>query len=743
VNPSASRAWHRWLPPATVGLLAFAIRALHAPSVFLDGRVQLRDPDAYYHMRRILFTLVNFPTTLGIDPYLAPPAGGRSIWPPLFDTTAAWLLWPFWASGGELSVERAAAWLPPLLGALTAVAVVLVGRRLFDATVGTLAGLIVALLPTHAHYSQVGFVDHHAAVALAAILLIAAALWLLRALLDPDPGLRRLVAPVVACGAGLGGILLLWPGGLIHVAAVVTCLLLSAATRNERGEAVRSALAVSGAAAIACLLLAPAGPSASGSQWSDWTPVVLSRFQPWLYAAIALQALACGWIWRATGVGGDVAGRLLSSIALGLAVLGGSALLLPGLSDGIADAQRWLTKGEVFQAMVAESQPLLSAEGTLSAARLRALFGDAAYVFPLLLAWLAWASRRRDDRDAIALLLIWAVALSAAALVQRRFSNSAALPFALVTAWAAVQAGRIVAVRFAPGAARRGAAALVTALLVGAGLAAIGPAHGAGLADAARALRGAGTSPGGTGRIGQMVALGEWLRANTPPTAGFFAADARPEYSVLAMWGHGHVIRYVGRRPPVVDNFGDDVSPENFAASIRYFGSHREEEGLAILDRLGARYVVVDPVNVFLFAQSGARSLSHRLYRFDGSGLSQHRLVHEMEGDATGAPPGTIPYKIFERVPGARLRGLAAPGETVTAALDFTTNRGRQGTLTWTADAGPDGSWELVVPYATASRGDIVTGERYWLDLSTGPQAVGVSEAAVRRGSILALPAPG
>ena len=136
MNAEARARAERLFVPVAVAVLALAIRALHAPAVFLGASVQLRDPDSYYHMRRILFTLVNFPTTLGVDPYLAPPQGARAIWPPLFDVAAAWLLRPLWTPGGELAVERAAAWLPPMLGALAALAVYFVGRRIFDPVVG-------------------------------------------------------------------------------------------------------------------------------------------------------------------------------------------------------------------------------------------------------------------------------------------------------------------------------------------------------------------------------------------------------------------------------------------------------------------------------------------------------------------------------------------------------------------------------------------------------------------------------
>jgi len=61
--------------------------------------------------------------------------------------------------------------------------------------------------------------------------------------------------------------------------------------------------------------------------------------------------------------------------------------------------------------------------------------------------------------------------------------------------------------------------------------------------------------------------------------------------------------------------------------------------------------------------------------------------------------------KIYERVEGARLHGLADPGETITAAIPLVARQepGEARAFTWMASttAGPDGTWNLTVPYAS------------------------------------------
>jgi asparagine N-glycosylation enzyme membrane subunit Stt3 len=167
------------LAPALLFVLAFAIRCLPWPYVLRSERIYLHGNDAYYHLRRILYTLNDFPSRLDFDPYINFPHGARAIWPPLYDFAAALVLLPFHDPGNPRAVETAAVFLPPLLGASTVVVLFLLARRHFGNAVAWAAGLSLCVLSAHFHYSRIGFVDHHAAVALAATLLLSSTLNLL------------------------------------------------------------------------------------------------------------------------------------------------------------------------------------------------------------------------------------------------------------------------------------------------------------------------------------------------------------------------------------------------------------------------------------------------------------------------------------------------------------------------------------------------------------------------------------
>lgn len=63
--------------------------------VFKYPFLNLIDPDSYYHLRRITFTINNFPEILTFDPYLSYPYGEFSPWPPFFDFLCALISLPF------------------------------------------------------------------------------------------------------------------------------------------------------------------------------------------------------------------------------------------------------------------------------------------------------------------------------------------------------------------------------------------------------------------------------------------------------------------------------------------------------------------------------------------------------------------------------------------------------------------------------------------------------------------------
>ena len=58
---------YRFAIPAALFAFATFLRSLQHQRVFLEGHVHLSDPDANYHMRRIAYTVYNFPATLDFD----------------------------------------------------------------------------------------------------------------------------------------------------------------------------------------------------------------------------------------------------------------------------------------------------------------------------------------------------------------------------------------------------------------------------------------------------------------------------------------------------------------------------------------------------------------------------------------------------------------------------------------------------------------------------------------------------
>ncbi|MDJ0848573.1 MAG: hypothetical protein QNK04_09365 [Myxococcota bacterium] len=236
-------------------LFAFAllVRALPASTVLAGGRVHFLGTEAYEHLRRIRYAIENFPSPLHVDPFTAFPNGASASWPPLFDLVMAILLLPVSAVRGLPALERAAAWMPPLFGAATVVAVWLLGRRYFGERIGLGAGLFLAVLGGHFLATQVSAFEPAAAMSLASTALLAATMAAL------SSGNRR-AAVATALLAAL--VLLLAPEGLLYAvtalgALAVQALAGDAASRVARLRRLGFAVGLFAVVAAGGLLLLP------------------------------------------------------------------------------------------------------------------------------------------------------------------------------------------------------------------------------------------------------------------------------------------------------------------------------------------------------------------------------------------------------------------------------------------------------------------------------------------------------
>jgi dolichyl-diphosphooligosaccharide--protein glycosyltransferase len=737
----------RTLLPGALFLLALGARALTWPTVFTPQGVYFPEPDAYYHLRRIQYSVAKFPAVLWTDSYINFPEGAKPIWTPTLDWLVALALRAAGAGPDPRSWERAAAWVPAVLGALCAPALFAIARRPFGLPVATAAAALLALLPAHLWYSQLGFLDHHTAVSLASLLALGGLLALLR-------GDR--LRDALGLGAALGTALLVWPGCLLEVALAVLALLARLVATGERELAVARARRYAASLALAATLVAPLGLGAEWPRWGSLSPLVLSRFQPAALAAGALWLALLGAIWRHTGLPANAAARLAIALATGAALALVPLAAAPGLRAGLADAWGWLSRRDEFQALVAESEPLLGSLRDLETAS--RLLTPLAWAGPLLALALAAHARRRGPWPEAGAVAGWCLAFLAAALAQRRFVASLAAPFALVAAACAaalVREGRrrLAGRRLASTLAAAGAAALALALAAPAARFYAQP-----LSNLASAWRGEAPIVGGWLKTQRsLVALGRWLERHSPPTAGWLDPAARPEYGVLAPWGDGHVLRYVARRPMVQDNFGDDVGTRGFELAERYYAAGSEEEALSILRELGVRYVVVRGAGSGHGRGYGAASMQARLHRLKGASgslggeggeaagrvpaLVHHRLLVDAESRDERAGRSRPAYRLFEVVAGARVIGRAPPGAIVSVRLALRPGAGARFFYVAETTADAAGRYALTLPYANSgAASDVRPGRHYELRSGEARASLAVSEAEVQEGAAVAGP---
>jgi asparagine N-glycosylation enzyme membrane subunit Stt3 len=711
---------------------ALAVRALRFGLVATPEGVRFPSgADELYHARRVWFTAANFPASLDFDRYMNHPIGAPPIWPPFFDWTIGAVARAFAGGADQAAVERVAIWAPPLLGALAVLAAAALLRRTFSPSAGWVTGAWLAVLPAHVTYGSIGELDHHVAVGLFVIGLLAAAMRLLSG---------RLRSGAVASGVAMAAALLLWPGALLHVLVVQAAWAAHTLAAREPEAACARARALAAAHALAAALVLP---FCAGRRWPELgavTPLVLSSFQPlWLGAgAAAFAALAA--LWRRTRLlGGSRARRAASALGLVAIGLAFAWLAVPGLADALRSAAGWFTP-DPFLAEVAELEPLLERNGRFAPALAHHYFSFAFWAFPLAAAALAGRALRAGRAD-VGLLVAWASVFAAAALHQQRFMDAAGLGFALVVGPAAVLGFESVARRFVPPRAALLAAAAAAAALA---LLPYAPAYRGDWLASRAALRGERLYLEPLVRQRRVVErVAAFLRQETPPTAGYLDPAQQPEWGVLAAWGHGHLLRYRGERPMVQDNFGPWGGRAGFEAARAYYESASEEDGYAIAARLGARYVVAAPRGSgqrrpkpgTLATRLALRRTTRGTLAFaDGRALARHRLVFVADDTdlaRAGEPPWTV--AVYEMLPGAEVTGRALAGSSVRFELPVALAGRRPVPFRASARAGADGRYALRLPQPSA-------GEPYLVAAGDETARFALGEADVREGRRVAGP---
>lgn len=718
---------------------AVLVRSLPAAQVLWQGEVFFRGPDSYYHMRRIAYTIRNFPEILVFDPYIQFPHGARPIWSPLFDWLSAALLIPIADSSDWLRVEQAAAWIPPILGGLTAVATWTAARRVVSESAALGAGALLCILGGHFNYSQVGALDHHVAVSLATTILLGSMFSALR-----SDSRRRILRSALAVGAWVALSLLIWPGSLLYSVMALGGLAGFALAADDGAVAAIRWRGLAIASGFSALIVAP---FCFGNEWlhhNSMSPEVLSDFQPWLLGTIAAIGLGGGLVSERPSLATRAFTRAGAVAGLGIALFGAGLLFSTELAESLGGAWRWLSKSEDFQSNVIESQGLFVVNGKISAFMAHIQLSYLLYGFPLFWTLILVDGWRGERRAPVLFLLGWSATLFGFTLLQKRFLDTFTVAFAIVAA-AGIQLlwNRMRLTSHAS----MGRVAFLGIVVLLAPLARNYLPH---IQNIAQRLSGEPVMlhPWAAARV-KVFEAAQWIRASTPHTQGWYDASRQPEYAVLAPWSVGHQLKYIARRPTIVDNFGDDVGAENYEIERRFWASPVPGAAQTAKD-LGARYVVVVSTSIprvpYLFA-----TIFDRLSRHDGSAIelpdgetlpaaSRFRLVFE-SGNLGRAKSPFI--KVFEIVEGARIRGHTRPGAIIDLSLPVTTNRARQFEYRDRAVAGEDGWFEFVVPYPNRDGPNwLYVSPVYTLTCDGGQTEASVPEGRVAQGSVIPVSDP-
>ena len=170
-----------------VVILGLLLRFLAGKNFLTENGILLPGYDEFYHMRRILYTVQNFPETLWFDSYLNYPHGWENVWPPLYDQIcAAFCL--LLGQNTRPGVEMAASFMPIIFGTITTIVVYFLIREIFDHRTAILASLMTVLAPTYLQYTRFAAMDHHS---LEVLFLLSALLFLILAFCRQEKKIGR------------------------------------------------------------------------------------------------------------------------------------------------------------------------------------------------------------------------------------------------------------------------------------------------------------------------------------------------------------------------------------------------------------------------------------------------------------------------------------------------------------------------------------------------------------------------
>ncbi|WP_144903922.1 oligosaccharyl transferase, archaeosortase A system-associated [Halobellus captivus] len=402
--------WYH-IPALLLVVVAMAAIRLQSYSNFIrNGEVFFSGNDAWYHLRSTVYTVQNWPSTMPFDPWTNFPYGTYvGQFGTLYDqivATAALVI-----GLGSPSPELIAKTLlvaPAVAGALTAIPVYVIGKRIAGRFAGLFGAVVLLLLPgSFLNRTLVGVADHNAVEPLAMALAVAGfvialqkaqqtlPVWeVVREEVIENRELDSLEEPLkwsLLAGFLTGIYVWVWPPAVVLVGIVGVFAIVKITSDVVTGQTPEPTAFVVATSMLVVTIMALLAFEQSG-----FTTTIPSLIQPLAALGVAVAAIALSWlarVWEGTELDTDLYPIAVAAIgAVGVGIL---AILPIGLLDlvvgnllGIVGFSASATARTIGEAQPFISPGSLQRYGVDAAGRISLEYGLTFFTGILAVVWL-------------------------------------------------------------------------------------------------------------------------------------------------------------------------------------------------------------------------------------------------------------------------------------------------------------------------------------------------------------------
>jgi dolichyl-diphosphooligosaccharide--protein glycosyltransferase len=625
-------------------VLGFLIRIIPYHNAIQNGYINFFEQDPYYHLRRILLGLNHHLLIPNYDSYSGFPQGLHCFWPAFFDVLIAIPAWLIgFGNPNKYTVELVAAFIPPILGALTIIPIYLLTKEIFQLQIrnpqsairnnesaanyqlsipfsnkiALLTAFFYSISPGHIYWTLIGRPDHHCAEPIFPLLMFWSVLVALKNEKSEVRGQKseknlptaHCLLPTIFSGVMLVLSLLIWGGATIFIGILVLYLFILIIIFH--GDELKTRYITKLNATLfgtAFLLLLPLCATTYWGKHFLFAYDALSWFQIVLIGAVLAMFVYLGYLslWLSEK---SKWWYLIASIWSGLILLGIIFLLFPSFITHFSSGIGWIIKSDPWLKTITEFQPLFISLGVFSSFRPTSFFGYGFYLLPLVY-WILFYrlikkrplpgfitdSPIRPFADSgIVWFFLFLILITTLGLMQSRFSHFlaylVAVGYAFLTlilfertreiADCGLRIADLFKIRPSYLVLRTSFCLLPTILTAFCLLVLLLPCI--------REIR---TLPGKyAGLPNEWRETLLWLRVHTPPTRFYDEPSKTPEYGILAPWIAGHWINYVAERPTICNGF--HTNAENNRAGMQFFLTEDETKANRLLDEKKAKYIIL------------------------------------------------------------------------------------------------------------------------------------------------------